>query len=991
MSNISIKNDVIYECTNLNNEYVDKTTLKQDDKIYDTIDMCTCSQGPCSFQEACRTGKTVFAVQNIRSLLPKIDQIKWFLKQHPIDFLCINETWLTDSIDNAEIFIEGYNIVRKDRNSCESSINKKRKTVGGGVLIYVKDTFSYKIRDDLAHNDIECLWIEIKSPGIPPFLVSTFYRPPSVNKEYDNNIKSNIEQAGLDSKHMYILGDFNVDYAKNVSNLITSIEEIHNLTQIVHFNTRVTPVSATCIDLIMTSNSEIHTVTKPLKLGLSDHYMVYTIVNLKIKTPNVNHKYTTFRSYKKFDETAFLTDVKESFINFKLDKSDMEASWDTWKIEFLKICDKHAPIRKMRVKNENIPWIDNEIRDKMYERDYKHKKAVSTKNDAIWNQYKKLRNEVTGLMRKKKKDYYVTKLESSKNSKDMWKAMNNIIPNKKNNNLIPPEMNANSFNEYFAKIGLSLADKHKDLNLPWKNPEIIHHFKLTELTTECLMKRLRGLPEKSNLDVLGFDTKLLRISGGFICDSLCSLINLSFATGVVPNDWKLARVTPVYKGDGDVLSETNYRPISVIGHIVKFAESEVKEQLLNYLLFNELITVDQSAYLKNHSTITCLHRVIGDWQEAIDDGEMIGACFLDISKCFDSIDHKLLITKLEKYGISGTELKWFTSYLTDRTQRVICNNILSTDQTVQIGVPQGSILGPILFLIYINDLTQFSGQSQCNLFADDALFYVHGKDLETINTKLQKSMDNVSLWYKCNKLTLNVKKSNIMLIHRRKNINGNINVTINGAKLQQTDNVKYLGLYIDNKLQWHNHINNLCKTITKKLGMMNRTSKFVNKSTLIQMYKSFIMPSLDYADTIWSGCSKFLQHKLQVLQNRAARIIEQNFDFINTRGLDLITKLHLQTTVDRRNFRICTMIYKCIHGKVPHYLSDQIIMACDIHKYGTRQAESMSIYVKPARSDCLRKSIFHLGASLWNNLPNKVKESETILSFKKNYLKSVNK
>ena len=249
-------------------------------------------------------------------------------------------------------------------------------------------------------------------------------------------------------------------------------------------------------------------------------------------------------------------------------------------------------------------------------------------------------------------------------------------------------------------------------------------------------------------------------------------------------------------------------------------------------------------------------------------------------------------------------------------------------------------------------------------------------------------MDNVSQWYNCNKLTLNVKKSNIMLIHRKKSVQKNLNVTINNEKLKQIENVKYLGLSIDSKLQWHNHINNVCKTVTKKLGMMNRTSQYVNKETLVQIYKSFIMPSFDYADTVWHGCSKYLQHKLQVLQNRAARIIEQNFDFVNTRGLDLIKNLKLQSTVERRNFRICTLIFKCIHGNVPSYLSDQIVMACDIHKYGTRQAESMNIYVKPAVSDCLRKSFFHLGTTLWNSLPYYVKESETIDMFKTNYLKS---
>ncbi len=177
----------------------------------------------------------------------------------------------------------------------------------------------------------------------------------------------------------------------------------------------------------------------------------------------------------------------------------------------------------------------------------------------------------------------------------------------------------------------------------------------------------------------------------------------------------------------------------------------------------------------------------------------------------------------------------------------------------------------------------------------------------------------------------------------------------------------------------------MCKNLNKKLAMMNRISKFVDKKTLIQIYKSFIMPSFDYADTVWHGCSKFLEHKLQVLQNRAARIIQNNFDFVNTRGIDLLKDLNLQTTVERRNFRTCTMMFKCIHGLVPNYLSDQIIMACDVHKYGTRQAMSSNIYVNKAKTNILKNSLFHRGAALWNALPYNVKESTNIEAFKRNY------
>ena len=792
---------------------------KQEIESLNNHDICTCHIENCKLAEICKRKEITIALLNVRSLYPKIDQLRSFLNQHPLDFLCINETWLNDNIGNSDINIDGYNIVRKDRKTRmpqTTCTNPLKKSHGGGVLIYVRDNYSYKLRNDLITNDIECLWIEVKIPGTEPFLINTCYRPPSANKEYNTSIARNIEKACLDGKEMYIFGDFNIDYNTNKVSLIKDLETIHNLSQIVNFDTRITQTTSTCIDLVLTSNPKKHVVTEPFRINLSDHYMVYTVIETKLKQKMANHKYATFRAYKKFNESAFINDVHNSFKHTDFSKDDMYTSWDKWKCKFLDLCDKYAPIRKMRVRKNHLPWVDGEVLEKIYERDSIHKIAVSGKNDGDWSQYKIIRNEVSNLIKMKKKEYFMSKLTSAKNSKEMWNTMKEIIPNKRNNNSIPPEMNADSFNEYFSTIGLSLAKQHADMGIQWKNPDTLYDFKFASVTSENVKKKLKHLPSKSNLDILGFDTKLLHLAADYICESLSVLISLSLSTGLVPDDWKLARVTPVYKGDGDILNESNYRPISVIGHIVKITESEVKDQLINYLHKHNLLTADQSAYLKNHSTTTCLHKVIGEWQELIDDGEIIGACFLDISKCFDSIDHKLLECKLQKYGINGIELSWFSSYLTNTTQKVICNNNLSKTCKISIGVPQGSILGPILFLLFINDLTQFSGLSHCNLFADDALFYVHGRDIEIINCKLQSSLDTIADWYKRNKLSLNVKKSNVMLIHCKKNIQDKIDVSVNQNKLVKLEHVKYLGLHIDSKLQWQYHIDHICKNLNKK-------------------------------------------------------------------------------------------------------------------------------------------------------------------------------
>ena len=668
----------------------------------------------------------------------------------------------------------------------------------------------------------------------------------------------------------------------------------------------------------------------------------------------------------------------------------MEDSWNSWKHEFLKISDAHAPLRKSRVKHRNNPWIDHTITKSMYERDYAHQKAVTTNDPTMWERYKELRNNVTKSITKAQKSYFDNvQSKLSNNSKKFWKEMRRITGDKKNENPISSSIDCNSLNKYFAKIGTDVADTiPESLTWQWKNPESLHRFEFCKIKSDDVQKCLMNLDDESNLDALGFDSKLLRIGAMILAPSLTTLYNKSIVDKCIPTDWKFARVTPVYKGKGSKSDKSNYRPISVLCHIACIMEKEVQVQVKNYFLKHDFITIDQFAFLQNHSTVTCLHRVLDDCLEAINESELIGACFLNIKKCFDTIDHNILLKKLSKYGIINNELAWFQNYLADRSQIVACNGEVSGKEHVRIGVPQGSALGPFLFLIFINDLSQSVPGGYVNMFADDVMIYVTGKSINEIKSALQACVTGAFNWYTANRLSINSSKSNVMLIGSQRAIHTQsqeLEIYLGDTKLEQVRSTRYLGIEVDCLFKWDCHVQNMCRSISGKLAMLSRLRPFMSQTLLSKVYSTHILPCIDYGITIWSNCNEGTKQLISRLQKRAARIVKGNFDYVNIRGADLMNDLGWQTIDMRQNYFYSTLMYKCIHGDAPVWLTNQILMACEYHDVNTRNASQMNVIVPKPKVDFFRKSLQYQGATVWNHLPLHVKESSSLHSFKKMY------
>jgi hypothetical protein len=624
----------------------------------------------------------------------------------------------------------------------------------------------------------------------------------------------------------------------------------------------------------------------------------------------------------------------------------------------------------------------------MYKRNHIHKKFLKEVNELekirLWNEYKKVRNDVRIQLRKAKKEYFKNIDKNCNTSKHFWKKIKQVIPDK-NSSVTPQNISSDDFNEYFANIGNRVVSDHYNNNetYSWTLPESIYQFTFNTITQETVYKFLKQLPTDSNNDILHFDTKLLHIASPIISSHLAYIFNMSLKEGIVVDDWKIAKVSPSFK-KGDKFIKNNYRPLSVVAHLAKCIETSVKSQLIDYLLRHNFITQDQSAYLKYYSTITSLHKLIDDILDNINNDEHTALCFLDVAKCFDTIDQSILIKKLQCYGIRDNEINWFRSYLTNRSQCVYCNGVLSNTLPVTIGVPQGTVLGPILFLIFINDLSSsIPSPGEINIFADDVVIYTSDSNISVLNDTMCNIMKNVYSWYKNNRLVLSTDKCNSMLIPGKKtNQDCKLSIKLNNDILEQVSYVKYLGIFIDDSLNWKKQLSNVCKKLAYCVHTLNRARTILPINALRKYYLTTFVSMADYAATVWGNTFNTSLKCIKRMEKMAARAISGNYDFLNTNGDLILKSLRLNRFDQRKLYHLSTLIFKSIHGLAPNYLANQVLFSYEVSGKNLRSLDNYILYKSRPKKELFKQSLFYAGAECWNKLPLECKEQSSLHVFK---------
>ena len=614
-------------------------------------------------------------------------------------------------------------------------------------------------------------------------------------------------------------------------------------------------------------------------------------------------------------------------------------------------------------KNKFKPWITIGILRSLKQRSMLHRKFLRAKDQVrkstLQTRFKIYRNMLVTLIRRSKQNYFNKYFQDNiRNLRKTWCGIKNIIQIKNNNGNSPsclldkgisitnPSEIASIFNSYFSSIGKTLQSKITSSYLNFtkylKNPNI-HDFLVLPICSTEVSKLISNMKIGKASGPNSIPSSVLKNLKNEISKPLSILFNLSFSTGVFPNILKTSSVLPLFK-KGSKLDCGNYRPISLLSNISKLLERLMYKRFYNFLNVYNCISELQFGFRSQHSTSHTLVSITEKIREAIDTGHFACGVFIDLQKAFDTVDHKILIAKLEYYGVRGTAKNWFSSYLQNRKQYVTINGFKSSINNVEYGVPQGSVLGPLLFLMYINDLSISIKNSIVHHFADDTNILCIDKSLKLLCKKINYDLKCITHWLNANRISLNIDKTEFVIFRSpRKYVDCDIKIKLNGKRLYQSTSIKYLGILLDEHLSWKPHIDELTKKLNHSNSMLAKIRHYVNKNIIRSLYFSLFSSHINYCCLVWGQSGNYYLNKILSVQRCALRIIE--FKPFHSDVSSSFYNLKIPTFSSLIQTSNIMFVFDSLTNYLPFSISNFFTQSRHVHLYNTRNAENGKLVV----------------------------------------------
>lgn len=939
---------------------------------------------------------------NARTLFNKMDELHQLTVAHKPAFVCVQETWCLPEEPKSIYHIPGYILERKDRSD----------RPGGGVCVYVQSAAfnSYQRLHDLESADCEGIWLQLSPRHGQPFIVCSLYRPPGhLSQHFALTLERSLAKAKKTGHPVLMAGDLNArssdwfdgDMSDDAGEQLQQLFRTYDLTQIVSFPTNIYGGRLkSCIDVVATDLVNTQVSSLP-PVGASDHVLITGTLPLNT-CPPAHQTCRLVWCWTKADLIKLRAAVENAdwpeFSAADVDNIDMDCAWREWKTTLLSLAKEHIP-RKRSSRFEPRPWVNGEFITNVRRKHQLFRRFQRSRQPVHWQEYCRQRNYVRLLGRKAKSRFVLELDDAAEDGRTthanlprlyqllrcLLKVKTGFIPD-----LLSPTGTtvssdagkADVLNQFFIATARESAGGGRLPPIALPPPEdpgdILREF---TIPADFVRKALGNLNVRKAAGGDGIPSRLLRLLAPELSMSVHNLFTASVRSGRLPSEWKEATVTPLYKERGSRQDPSNYRPISLLSTLSKVLESCVATQLALHV--DKYLPATQSGFRKKDGTEYQLARIVHRLCKGIDDGHVPLTCYFDMSKAFDRVWHYGLLRKLHHIGVRDKALSWLEHYLSDRQQQVRVNTSTSPWATVPAGVPQGSVLGPLLFLIYTCDLPLVitDASTNCDQFADDTALATVCPSCTDAEEGLQESVTNATRWLQTWKLAVNRRKTVVMASSRRP-LPLAFNITfVDGVPLSRVDSHKHLGIYISSDLRWEQQVTYVLSRAARQLAVLKRLRSSLSQAALSKFYTMYIRPSLEYASTVWGSLPLRLTERLERFQRRAAKIILRRSLFAPSDHDELLLTLQWPTLYSRRQYRSAILGYRIAKKLVPsHLLESAATFPTREVPYGLRRPGHFATPI-PNTLLYMDSPLFH-AVTTFNQLSSDTRSKETLALFK---------